>query len=166
MMDSVLCLNSIGGYPVMELIRGLHNVYRIMYHFVWIPKYRHKVFVEPYRTKLKGIIIKSAYDHDMIVEELEILKNHLHMVLRAEPKISPSEIIQIIKSISAREFFKMYPEVKEKYFWGGRLWTSSYFVETVGNRDESRVKEYVRNQLKEMDAEEKKFKQLRLFDGS
>ena len=147
----------------MELEHGLHNVYRIMYHFVWIPKYRHKVFTEPYREVLKGMIRKVAYDYDMKVEEIEVPKDHVHMVIKAEPKMSPSEIMRTIKSISAREFFKKYPEVKEKYFWGGSLWTNSYFVETVGNSDEKRVREYVRRQLGEMDEEEKKAKQLKLL---
>ena len=148
----------------MELTRGLHNVYRIMYHFVWIPKYRHKIFCEPYCTMLKGIIEKAAYDYDMCVEEIEIPEDHIHMMLTAEPRMSPSEIMKIIKSLSAREFFKMYPEVKEKYFWGGRLWTESYFVETVGNKNENEIRKYVQNQLKEMDKSEKRIKQLKLFD--
>ena len=148
----------------MELTRGLHNVYRIMYHFVWIPKYRHKIFCEPYCTMLKGIIEKAAYDYDMKVEEIEVPEDHIHMLISAEPKRSPSEIIQIIKSISAREFFKLCLEIKEKYFWGGSMWTSSYFVETVGNRDEQRVRKYIQDQLKEMDREEEKFKQLKLIE--
>mgnify|MGYP001574451704 CR=1 FL=1 len=147
----------------MELEHGLHNVYRIMYHFVWIPKYRHKVFTEPYRGMLKGIIQKAAYDYDMKVEEIEVPEDHVHMVIKAEPRMSPSEIMRVIKSISAREFFKKYPKIKEEYFWGGSLWTNSYFVETVGNNDEKRVREYVRNQLEEMDEEEKRAKQLKLF---
>ena len=36
------------------------------------------------------------------------------------------------KSISAREFFRIFPRIKRKYFWGGKLWTQSFFVETVG----------------------------------
>jgi putative transposase len=47
-----------------ELQRNTHHVYRLMYHFVWIPKYRHKVFVEPYREVTKSIIRKIGYDYD------------------------------------------------------------------------------------------------------
>lgn len=130
---------------------------------MWIPKYRRKVFSEPYRSDLKEIIKKAAYDYEMEVVEIEIPEDHVHMVIRAEPKMSPSGIMNIIKSISAREFFKRYPTVKKKYFWGGKLWTSSYFVETVGNGDEKAVRKYVQEQVREMDREEKAAKQLGLF---
>ena len=71
--------------------------------------------------------------------------------------------MQIIKSISAREFFRRYPEIKRKYFWGGKLWTQSYFVETIGNANEEVIREYVRNQLNQMDRFEGKAEQLSLF---
>ena len=147
----------------MELQRNTHHVYRLMYHFVWIPKYRHKVFNEPYREVLKGIIQKIGYDYDIDIVELEIPEDHIHMVVRGEPKMSPSGVMQIIKSISAREFFRIYPEIKRQYFWGGKLWTQSYFVETIGNADEKTIRKYVQNQLMENDKIEIKSDQLNLF---
>jgi putative transposase len=130
---------------------------------VWIPKYRHKVFKEPYRENLKAIIRKIGYDYNIEIVELEVPEDHIHMVVRSEPKISPSRIMQIIKSISARNFFKLYPEIRKKYFWGGHLWTQSFFVETIGNANEETIRKYVQNQLKEMDKNEKEAKQLSLF---
>ena len=147
----------------MELQRNTHHVFRIMYHFVWIPKYRHKVFSEPYRIRLKEIIQKIGYDYNIEIVELEIPQDHIHMIVRSEPKICPSQIMQIIKSISAREFFKLYPTLKRKYFWGGKLWTQSYFVETIGNATEDTIREYVKNQLKDMDKVEKSSKQMELW---
>ena len=111
----------------MELQRNTHHVFRIMYHFVWIPKYRRKVFTEPYRTVLKNIIDQIGYDYNIEIIELEIPVDHLHMVVRSEPKVSPSDIMQIIKSISARQFFKIYPDVKKKYFLG-RSFVDSKFL--------------------------------------
>lgn len=147
----------------MELQRNTHHVFRIMYHFVWIPKYRHKVFEEPYRSSLKGMIEKIGYDYNFEVIELELPVDHIHMVIRTEPKVSPSDVMQVIKSISAKEFFKRYPEIKQRYFWGGKLWTQSYFVETIGNANEEVIRAYVQNQLAVMDKAEKKIKQLKLF---
>ena|SRR3990172_12994325 len=146
----------------MELTRNSHHVFRIMYHFVWIPKYRHGVFVEPYRMSLKEILYKIGYDYNIEVVELEIPENHIHMVVRSEPKICPSSIMQIMKSISARNFFKLYPDIKKKYFWGGKLWTQSFFVETIGNANDEVIRKYVRDQLKKMDAQEAWGKQHRL----
>jgi len=87
-----------------------------MYHFVWIPKYRHKIFVEPYRESLKVIIKKIGCDYNIEIVELEIPSDHVHMIIKSEPKVSPSDIMQISKSISARNFFKLYPQIKHKYF--------------------------------------------------
>ena len=134
-----------------------------MYHFVWIPKYRHKVFVEPYRSALKAIIEKVGYDYDIEIIELEVPVDHIHMVARTEPKVSPSKVMQVIKSISAREFFRLYPEVRKQYFWGGKLWTQSYFVETIGNANEEVIRKYVQDQLVVMDKGEVSSKQLGLF---
>jgi putative transposase len=134
-----------------------------MYHFVWIPKYRHKVFEEPYRSRLKDIICKIGYDYNIEIVELEVPKDHIHMIIKSEPKECPSSIMQIIKSISARHFFKLYPEIKKKYFWGGKLWTQSFFVETIGNTNDEVIRKYVRAQLREMDVQEEKWKQIRLL---
>jgi len=112
---------------------------------------------------MKAIIQKIGYDYNIDIVELEIPEDHIHMVVRSEPKQSPSKIMQVVKSISAREFFRLFPEVKKKYFWGGKLWTQSYFVETIGNADEKTIRKYVQNQLLELDSKEKSASQLDLF---
>ena len=147
----------------MELQRNTHHVFRLMYHFVWIPKYRHKVFKEPYRETLKGIIEKIGYDYDIDIVELEVPEDHIHMVVRGVPKMSPSDVMRVVKSISAPEFFRIYPEVKKRYFWGGKLWTQSYFVETIGNANEEVIRAYVQNQLTEYEKKEGRSNQLDLF---
>jgi putative transposase len=68
--------------------------------------------------------------------------------------------MQIVKSISAREFFRIYPKIKRRYFWGGKLWAQSYFVETIGNVNEEVIRKYVKDQLTEY--EKKKVNRSRL----
>jgi len=75
----------------------------------------------------------------------------------------PSDVKQVIKSISARKFFRRYPEIKKRYFWGGKLWTQSYFVETIGNASEDVIRAYVQDQLKEHEKKEGGPRQLDLF---
>ena len=69
--------------------------------------------------------------------------------------------MQVIKNISARELFKLHPEIRKQYFWGGKLWTQSYFVETIGNANEDVIRAYVQNQLKAMNENEAHGQQLR-----
>jgi putative transposase len=85
------------------------------------------------------------------------------MVVRPEPKTSSAKVMQVIKSISAREFFKLRPEIRKHYFWGGELWTQSSFVETIGNANEDVIRAYVQNQLKAMNENEVHGQQLGLF---
>jgi len=106
---------------------------------------------------------KIGYDYDIDIVELEIPVDHIHMVVRSEPKISPSNVMQIVKSISARQFFKLRPEIKKKYFWGGKLWTQSYFVESIGNANEEVIRAYVQDQLKVMNEHEDEARQRGLF---
>ncbi len=73
--------------------------------------------MELYRTTMKAIIQKIGYDYDIDIVELEMLEDHIYMVIRSITRQSPSSVMQIIKSITAREFFRIYPEIKKKYFW-------------------------------------------------
>jgi putative transposase len=112
---------------------------------------------------MKAIIQKIGYDYDIDIVELEIPNDHIHMVIRGIPKQSPSDVMQIVKSITAREFFRIYPEIKRRYFWGGKLWTQNFFVETIGNATEEVIRKYVQDQLVELDRKEINSDQLDLF---
>ena len=57
----------------------------------------------------------------------------------------------------------MFPDIKKRYFWGGKLWTQSYYVETIGNMTEESIRKYVQNQLVELDKKEAHGNQLGLF---
>jgi len=84
-----------------------------MYHFVWIPKYRHKVFEEPYRSTLKSLIEKIAYDYEIDVVELEMPVDHLHMVVRGEPKTSPADVMQVILTFTKVKLDMCYNSAHE-----------------------------------------------------
>ena len=87
-------------------------------------------------------------------------EDHVHMLVQSVPNISVTKIVTTIKSITAREIFKQYPQIKKEILWGGNLWTSGYYANTVGmyaSRDT--IEKYRRNQGK--DVEEYK----KLYDG-
>lgn len=75
--------------------------------------------------------------------------DHVHFLIQSVPMLSPTQIIKIIKSITAKEIYRLYPQIKKK-LWGGNIWSAGYFVSTVGrNGNENQIKNYVRNQEKE-----------------
>lgn len=147
----------------MELERVEHHVYRLEYHVVWTPKYRHPVFQEPYREVLKQMVVKAGYDYDIDVKEIEIPTDHIHALVGMPPRISVSECMRVLKSISAREFFQKYPEIRAKYFWAGKLWSPSYYAETIGQRNEEAIRRYIEGQLKEEERQIERMRQLKLF---
>ena len=119
-----------------------------MYHIVCPAKYRRSVFSTEVEIKLKEICgeIQKRYE----IEFLEIGSDddHVHFLVQSVPMYSPKQLVQIIKSHTAREIFKQCPEVK-KYLWGGKFWSEGYFVSTVGaHQTEELIKNYVQQQSK------------------
>lgn len=137
-----------------------HNAYQIHYHFVTPVKYRYAIFDRPDREQTLQRVSKEIEERYSIwFEQIGVDTNHVHYLLSAAPKFSPSRIIQVIKSITARELFSRHPDLR-KELWGGELWTDGFFVATVGeggNRDV--IREYVRKQ-----GEPRDIQQLKLFD--
>jgi REP element-mobilizing transposase RayT len=74
-------------------------------------------------------------------------EDHVHFLVQSVPVMSPSRIVQIIKSITAKKIFKHHSEVK-KLLWGGRFWTSGFYLNTVGQYGNETIIKYVKNQRK------------------
>jgi putative transposase len=119
---------------------------------MWIPKYRHKVFVEPYRSTMKGIIQKVGYDYDIDIVELEIPNDHIHMVIRGIPKQSPSDVMQIVKSITLVNFLGFILKSKRNIFGVVSCGHKSFLSKR--NATEEVIRKYVQDQLIELDRKE------------
>ena len=119
-----------------------------MYHFVCPAKYRRRVFTKEVEETLKEICKGIGERYEIYPVEIGSDEDHVHFLLQSVPTYSPTEIIRTVKSITAKQIFKIHPEVKQ-LLWGGKFWTSGYYVNTVGqygNLDV--VKKYVQNQGK------------------
>lgn len=76
-------------------------------------------------------------------------EDHVYFLVQSVPMYSPKKVIQTMKSITAIRIFEPHPEVKRK-LWGGKFWTSGYYINTVGQYANADViKAYVQNQGKE-----------------
>jgi putative transposase len=106
-------------------IHKSHNVSVIMYHIVCPAKYRRVIFNEEVDEILKIVCIEISLRYEIEFLEIGTDKDHVHFFVQSIPTYSPTMIVRIIKSLTAREIFKRVPEVKEK-LWGGQLWSKGY----------------------------------------
>jgi len=126
--------------------RSKHAVYDLKYHFVWTPKYRKLVLQGRVAQSLKEIFQGIAERYDLEIDTLEVMADHVHLFLLAPPKYSPSRVVQILKSVSARELFRRHPKLREQ-LWGGELWGEGYFVRSVGDEvTTTLIRRYIRFQ--------------------
>ena len=123
-----------------------HSVYETSYHLVWCPKYRRDIFKPAeIRKRAKELISAVCEEYGFEVEELEVSMNHVHIMLSIPPSRAIGYAIRVIKSISARELFREFPELKRR-LWSGQLWEDGYFARTVGRRMTSEViKKYIKH---------------------
>ena len=146
-----------------EYIHKSHNVTVLLYHYVCPAKYRRVVFDEDVDTVLKEVCEGIEQRYEIRFLEIGTDKDHVHFLVQSEPKLSPTQIITTIKSITAREIFTRCPQVKKK-LWGGQFWTDGYFVSTVGqHRNEETISKYVRTQGREEEYQELLVQQMSLF---
>jgi putative transposase len=123
----------------VTLRRTSHSVYDTAYHLVWCPKYRKKIFErEDVRERAKQMIGEICEAYDIEIEEMELLEDHIHLLVSFPPSRSIGEAVRIIKSQSGRGLFREFPGLKKR-LWGGELWEDGYFARTVGDRMTSEV---------------------------
>jgi len=121
-------------------------VYNVNYHVVWTVKYRRKIINDQIQKRLKQLLHEIAKDKGFEIAAVEVGdSDHIHVFVSAHPKISPSYIVKMLKGISARKLFLEFPEIKS-YLWKGKLWNSSFYIETIGSISEDVIKKYIESQ--------------------
>ncbi|MCL4514349.1 MAG: IS200/IS605 family transposase [Firmicutes bacterium] len=104
-------------------------VYSCKYHVVWCPKYRRKVLVGPFEMRLKEIIHQVAQERKARILEMEVMPDHVHLLVSIDPQYGIHRLVKQIKGRSSRLLRQEFPQLKSRL---PTLWTSSYFVATVG----------------------------------
>ena len=120
-------------------------MYSLQYHLIIVTKYRRDVLTGSVKQELEALLRSLADQFDMQIEEMEIMSDHVHMLVDASPKHSISSIMKGLKGVSARMLFMHHPEIKQK-LWGGHLWQPSYFAVTVSERSEEQIRHYIQHQ--------------------
>ena len=129
-----------------NLIRKSHNVSLLLYHFVFVAKYRRLVISSEVDKVLKNVCQEISKRYEIRFLEIGSESDHVHFLIQSVPRYSPTKIVTKVKSILAREIFSQCPAVK-KQLWGGEFWSDGYFVSTVGEHaTENVIRQYIKNQ--------------------
>ena len=108
---------------------------------------------------LKEVFRRIAAEYEFKIDTMEVMEDHVHIFIEVSPRYSPAQVVQILKSVSAREVFKEFPKLREQ-LWAGEFWSDGYFVRSVGDKVTAEIiRKYI-----EYQTHDKNFSQLRMFE--
>ena len=134
-----------------------HSQWECKYHVIFIPKCRRKVLYGQLRRYLGEVLRRLAEQKESRIEEGHLMSDHVHMLISSPPKYSVAQVIGYLKGKSAIHLARVYGG-RKRSFVGQHFWARGYFVSTVG-RDETVVREYIRNQ----EHEDERLDQMKLW---
>ncbi len=131
----------------MRILQLNHSTYAVEYHLIWGTKYRRKIMKEYTRAEFIRSLIKlqkkqpSWYFHTVNTDQ-----DHVHLLVEFPPSFSISTVVQKIKVVSSLALKRRFSFVR-KIYSKGSVWSTGYYVSTVGVSD-STVRKYIANQGK------------------
>lgn len=132
----------------MQLDTNNHSVFLLYYHLVLVTKYRRKVINDNISNRLKEIFEKIQGNYNIILQEWNYDKDHIHILFKAHPNTEISKFINAYKSASSRLIKKEFPEIKEQ-LWKEYFWSRSFCLLTTGGAPIEIIKKYIESQGKE-----------------
>lgn len=138
------------GVDVMEITNKsktykskFHLIYSCQYHVIFCPKYRRKVLKDGIDIRLKEIFLEVANKYDFEIVEMEIMSDHVHLLIDCNPRFGIMECVAKLKGTSAKTLKDEFPHLKSRL---PNIWTRSAFISTVGSVSLDVVKKYIENQ--------------------
>ncbi len=132
---------------IKDAIYTRRYVYNFHYHLIWVTKYRNQTFkTETLANEMKKILQQVADDNQIMIEKMEVMPDHVHVLISFPPSKAPASAIKALKGRSAFIFLQRHPEVRQSQYWGGHLWSPSYYMSTLGNMSKEVVEKYINDQ--------------------
>ena len=123
-----------------------HCEYLTQYPIIWCPEFRFSVLQKGADDKLKNILADICNQYGYEIKASEVMPDHIHIFVDCPQTVAPCDIARTLKSISAVEMFKAFPQLKQFYSRSGVLWSGGYSVSTAGHIREATVKKYIGEQ--------------------
>lgn len=123
-----------------------HSKFILRYHIIFVCKYRKNLMIE-YGQFVKDTMIEISLKYNFRILEIEVDKNHIHLLVESEPKISPLMIVRVLKQQTTIRLWKEFESSLRKHFWKEKtFFTHGYFVSTIGEVSSETLKKYIENQ--------------------
>ena len=129
-----------------EYYYNQHSCFLLQYHLVLITKYRKPAITGNLEDFLKDYTCRYFKDHELRVQAIETMPDHMHILFDAYPQLNLSEFINAFKSASSRQIRKAFSPELAQYYWKPCFWSLSYFIGSVSDKTETVVKNYINNQ--------------------
>lgn len=125
-------------------ITSAGSVFVLKYHLVWCPKYRMKVLTDDVAERLKELLYEKAKENNIVIGALEIMPDHVHLFVSADPTEAPQRIANQFKGYTSRILRKEFAHLRSRML---TLWSRSYYIGSIGHvADEETVKKYIEAQ--------------------
>jgi putative transposase len=132
---------------VMSVTRKVRRyaggVYDLGLHVVWCPKYRRKVLGGRVAVRLRELIEAKAAEKGWEIIALEVMPDHVHLFVKHGPKASASYVANQFKGFTSRVLREEFPHLKSQM---PTLWSSSFFVASVGAVSADTIQRYIETQ--------------------
>ena len=116
-----------------------------MYHIIFVVKYRKKL-LKKYGDDIKQFVFEIAKKSDFDIREMEVDKDHIHLMISSIPKISPLQIVKRLKQETTIRIWKLHPELKQHFWKEKTFWSDGYFCCSIGNASIETVRKYIEEQ--------------------
>lgn len=125
-----------------------HYVYNTHYHLIWCTKYRNQIFNnQALAQEMKVLLKQIAQDNQIKIEQMEVMPEHIHLLISFRPSKAGSSVVKALKGRSAFLFLQKHPEIRHNQMWGGHLWSPSYYFASVGNMSKETIERYINDQI-------------------
>ncbi|MCP4367354.1 MAG: IS200/IS605 family transposase [Deltaproteobacteria bacterium] len=130
----------------MEYQTNSHCKYLIALHLILVVKYRKQLLLGDIGEFVKQSVLNSSESSDFSVEEIEIDKDHIHILMKISPRYSIGQHVRRIKQQTNKLIWGQHPKLKKKFWAENTFWSDGYFVCSVGNASADTIRKYIQEQ--------------------
>lgn len=130
----------------MEYQTKSHCKYLIALHLILAVKYRKQLLQGIVGDFVKQKITEISARSEFNVEEIEVDKDHIHILLTISPSICVASYVRRIKQSTTQSIWGRFKWLKKQFWFEKTFWSDGYFVCSVGNASADTIRKYIQEE--------------------